>query len=172
MAQKFLALVRGILTQIEAVVISTGPDFAGRIPALSADGRLDLSLMPPGVGAQTQTLDASEALAAGAFVNIWNDSGDASVRLADADLGRPADGFVLQATVLGEPAIVYPLDGLNAALSGLTPGAEYWLGTLGGVTDEPLDESDELNGNKVSQLLGKAKSETELMTSDSDYVVL
>ena len=66
----------------------------------------------------------------------------------------------------------YPLDGANAQLTGLTIGARYWLGTAGGVTATPLDETDVANVNKISQYLGVAKSTTELVTDDQGYVVL
>ena len=42
----------------------------------------------------------------------------------------------------------------------------------GAVTDTPLDENDVANANKISQYLGKAKSATELITTDDGYVVL
>ena len=76
------------------------------------------------------------------------------------------------AVLMAQDALVYPLDGVNANLSGLTPGAEYWLGTAGAVTDTPLDENDVANANKISQYIGKAKSATELITTDDSYVVL
>jgi len=40
------------------------------------------------------------------------------------------------------------------------------------VTATPLDETDVANANKISQYLGVAKSETELVTDDDSYVVL
>ena len=67
---------------------------------------------------------------------------------------------------------MYPLDGTNAQLTGLTIGTRYWLGTAGAVTDTPLDETDTGNANKISQYLGVAKSATELVTDDDGYVVL
>ena len=58
------------------------------------------------------------------------------------------------------------------AATGLTIGARYWLGTAGGVTATPLDETSAANANKISQYLGVAKSATELVTDDDGYVVL
>ena len=57
-------------------------------------------------------------------------------------------------------------------MTGLTVGAAYWLGTAGGVIAVPLDEEDSNNANFISQYLGKAKSATELITTDDSYVVL
>ena len=36
----------------------------------------------------------------------------------------------------------------------------------------PLDETDPLNENRISQQIGKALSETELRTDDYGYVIL
>lgn len=171
MAQKFLARVSGQTRQVEANQTSAGAADAGKIPALDAAGKLDSSLMPNGVGANTQILPISETLSNGSFVNIWSDSGTAKVRLADNSNGREADGYVLTGASSGN-ATVYPLDGVNSSLSGLTPGAKYYLGTAGGVTATPLDETSAGNANKVSQYLGKAKSATELITTDDPAVVL
>lgn len=172
MAQKFLVRQGGKTLQAEAADVSAGVADAGRIPALDSSGRLSPTMMPPGIGAETQLITATENLAAGSFVNIYSDSGDLAVRLADNSNGRPADGYIQTAVLMAQDALVYPLDGVNANLSGLTPGAEYWLGTAGAVTDTPLDENDVANANKISQYLGKAKSATELITTDDSYVVL
>jgi hypothetical protein len=171
-AQKFLARESGKTKQKKAIQQSTGAADAGKIPALDSSGRFDESLMPLGIGAQVDILPASEALDAGDYVNIFSDSGVAKVRKADNSNGRPADGFVSEAVASSADATVYPLDGVNAAMSALTPGAEYWLGTAGDVIATPLDETDPLNENKISQQIGKALSATELRTDDYGYVIL
>ncbi|WP_313080430.1 hypothetical protein [Pulveribacter sp.] len=172
MAQRFLARTGGKTRQLEAKATSAGAADAGKIPALDSSGKLDMSMMPAGIGADTQILPASEALSAGNLVNIWSDGGVAKVRLADNSNGRAADGYVLDAVASAADATVFPLDGTNSELTGLTPGAEYWLGTAGGVIAVPLDETDSANANKISQYLGKAKSATELITEDDGYVIL
>lgn len=172
MAQGFLARVAGRTVQIIATVMSAGVADAGKIPALGADGRLDESVMPVGIGADTTQAVASEALGAGKFVNYHDNAGVFSARLADNSNGRHADGFVIEAVAASAVAIVYPLDGTNAGLSGLTSATRYWLGTAGGVTATPLNETDVANANKISQYLGVAKSATELVTDDDGYVVL
>lgn len=172
MAQRFLERKNGRTQQKQATVESAGAADAGKVLALDDDGRLHTSVLPAGIGADTQILPASEALSAGVFVNIWTDAGVAKVRLADNSNGREADGYVLEVVADAANATVYPLDGTNSELSGLTAGARYWLGTAGGVIDTPLVETDAANANKISQLLGKAKSETELITADDSYVVL
>lgn len=171
-AQKFLVREAGQTRQKSAVAQSVGVADAGKVAALDDTGRLDPSLMPLGIGVQVDILPASEALDAGDFVNIWADSGTVKVRKADNSNGREAHGFVSDAVSLAADATVHPLDGVNAAMSGLTPGAHYWLGTAGDVTDTPLDEAAPANANKVSQLLGVALSATELRTDDHEVVVL
>lgn len=172
MAQKFLVREGGKTKQKGALTVSAGATDAGKMFVPGAGGKWDMSLMPNGIGANTQIIPASENLSAGNLVNIWSDAGAVKVRLADNSNGRPADGYVLVAVAAPNDATVYPLDGTNSQLSGLTPGAEHWLGTAGGVVDTPLDESDVANANKISQYLGKAKSATELITTDDGYVVL
>lgn len=172
MAQGFLARVAGKTKQIFATVVSAGAGNAGNIVALDGSGRLDASVMPVGIGADTTQAVASEALGAGKFVNYHDNAGVFSARLADNSNGRQADGFVIEAFALAATATVYPLDGTNAALTGLTGSTRYWLGTAGGVTAAPLDETDTGNANKISQYLGVAKSATELVTDDDGYVVL
>lgn len=171
-AQKFIARVAGKLKQITATVISAGAADANKIPALASDGRLDLTVMPVGIGPATQSVVASEALGAGKFVNLWSDAGTLKARLADNSNGRPAHGFVVSAVASAASALVYPLDSPNTALSGLTVAAEYWLGTAGGVISTALDSASEANSNKVDQYLGIAKSPTELITTDDGYVIL
>lgn len=170
--QGFLARVAGKTKQILAIATSAGAADAGKIPALDSSGRLDGSMMPVGIGASTTLATASEAIGAGKFVNFWNDGGTFSMRLADNSNGRQADGYVIEAVSSAAVGTAYPLDGANAQLTGLTVGSRYWLGTAGGVTDTPLDETDSGNANKVSQYLGVAKSATELVTDDQGYVVL
>jgi hypothetical protein len=172
MAQKFMALVGGVKRLIEGLVSSAGAADAGKIPALGADGRLSMTMMPAGVGANSQPATATEAIGAGKFVNFHDNGGTFSMRLADNSNGRRADGFVLVAVANAAVGEVYPLDQINSALTGLTVGSDYWLGTAGGVVTPALDETNAGNAGKLSQYLGYAKSATELVTTDSDVVTL
>lgn len=172
MASKFLALVTGKIKQVAAVVTSAGAGDSGKIAALGLDGRWDMSLMPTGIGANTTQALASETIGVGKFVNFWSDAGVFSMRLADNSNGRIAHGFVATAVTSGSAGAAYPLDSTNSDLSTLTVGSNYWLGTAGGVLATALDETDVANVGKISQLLGVAKSATELVTADSDPVEL
>lgn len=170
--QGFIARVAGKYQQIFGIQTSAGAADAGKIPAAGDDGRLHASFLPLGIGANTTQAVASEALGAGKFVQFHSNGGVFSMRLADNANGRQADGFVLAAVASSAVGTVYPLDGTNAQLTGLTIGTRYWLGTAGGVTPTPLVETDTANANKISQYLGVAKSATELVTDDDGYVVL
>lgn len=120
----------------------------------------------------SQPVVASEALAAGRFVNLYANAGVLNARLADNSNNRPAHGFVRSAAASAATATVYPMDGINSALTGLTIGGTYYLGTAGAALATPLDATDTANNGKIDQKLGVAKSATELLTDDYDYVVL
>ena len=118
-------------TVVNSKTTSAGAGDTGKVVALDATGRIDSSMMPVGIGADTQSITTSEAIAAGAFVNIWNSTG-AKLRNADATVsGKEAHGFVLVGAASGALAIVY-FEGTNTAVTGQTPGLVY-LSTTPGV---------------------------------------
>ena len=129
-AKKLLRLIGGVITEVFGVQSSAGAANAGDLVALDDTGRLDNSMMPVGIGADTATITASETLAAGDWVNVWNDSG-AKARKADATTaGKEAHGFVLSAVTSGNPATVY-FEGTNTQVTGQTPGPVYLQTTAG-----------------------------------------
>lgn len=153
-AKKFLRLVNGVLTEIFGVQTSAGAGNAGDLVSLDDSGRIDNSMMPVGIGADTSTISASETLAAGDWVNVWNDSG-AKVRKADATTaGKEVHGFVLAAVTSGNPATVY-FEGTNTQVSGQTPGPVY-LQTTAGTGGATIPSA---SGNVVQQI-GVAVSAT------------
>ena len=157
---KYLALdpSTGRTKEVVSSQTSAGAGDAGKIPALSANGKLDPSMMPPGVGEEARTVVASETLAAGDLVNLWNDAGTIKVRKADATTnGKRAHGFVESAVTSGASATVFYV-GINGSVTGLTVGSDYFLGTTpGAVTTAPPSAT----GNLV-QRVGTAMSATEL----------
>ena len=154
-AKKFLRLVNGVLTEIFGVQTSAGAANAGDLVSLDDTGRIHNSMMPIGIGTDTATVTASEALAAGDWVNIWNDAGTAKVRKADATTaGKEVHGFVLSAVTSGNPATVY-FEGTNTQVTGQTPGPVFLQTTPGrGGTTIPS-----ASGNVVQQI-GVAVSAT------------
>jgi hypothetical protein len=128
---KYLTNNAGTITEVASLQSSAGAGDAGKIPALDAAGRLDNSMMPSGIGADTASVTSSENLAAGDLVNIWNSTG-AKVRKADATTaGKEAHGFVLSAVTSPAAATVY-FEGSNTGVTGLTPGPQF-LSTTAGV---------------------------------------
>ena len=159
MADKYLKIgTGGNLEEVEATVQSAGAGNAGDIPALGADGKLDDTVMPDGIGAETQVWAASEALSPNDVVNIFDDTGTTKCRKADAtDATKPGDGYVKAAVELGANATVYT-DGYLPG-SGLTVGSKYFLSadTPGTVTTTPPSGT----GN-IMQQIGKAVSPTAI----------
>lgn len=170
MAQGFLARVNGRLQQIFAIVVSSGAANSGDIAALGADGRFDETVMPLGIGANIVVAEASEAISAGRFVNLFYDTGVLKMRLADNSNARPAWGYVRDSVASAVDGSVYRINTTNANMSALTPGADYWLGVAGGVIDTPLNA--ETDTGKLDQYLGVASSATELVTVEHSPVYL
>lgn len=164
----YLALVAGKLKEIAAIATSAGAGDAGKIPALDAAGKLDSTLMPTGVGADTASIAASENLAASDLVNVWNDSGTVKVRKADGTSeGKEANGFVLAGVTAPASATVY-FGGQLTGLSGLTPGARQYLSTTPGARTETAPSS---TGNVV-QCVGVAISATAISFELAEPVTL
>ncbi|NTV26670.1 MAG: hypothetical protein HGB01_10755 [Chlorobiaceae bacterium] len=169
-AQKFLSIVNGVKTLLQAITSSAGAADAGKMVALDDAGRLDNSMMPVGIGADTKAIVASENLSAGDFVNVYNDSGTPKVRKADATTaGKECNGFVLAAVTSGQNATVY-FEGTNTQRTGLTIGTRYVLGTTaGGIVAKASAPS--ATGN-VQQEVGVAISATEISFEPSEPIVI
>lgn len=130
---KYIKNNAGTLTEEASIQASAGAGDAGKIPALDAAGKLDNSMMPTGIGADTASIATSENLAAGDLVNIYDDAGTATARKADASTaGKEAHGFVLSAVTSPAAATVY-FDGTNTQVTGQTPGPVYLSATTPGL---------------------------------------
>lgn len=166
-AKKFLRLVSGVLTEVFGVQSSAGAGNAGDLVSLDETGRLDNSMMPVGIGTDTESVTASENLAAGDWVNVWNDAGTAKVRKADATTaGKEVNGFVLSVVTSGNPATVY-FEGTNTQVTGQTPGPVY-LQTTAGTGGATIPSA---SGNVVQQI-GVAVSATAVNFERGMPVVL
>lgn len=166
---KYLYNNAGTITEKASIQTSAGAGDAGKIPALDSAGKFDSSMMPVGVGEDLKSITASENLAAGDFVNVWNDVGTVKVRKADASTtGKEANGFVLSAVALGNSGTVY-FEGTNTQLTGLTGGSMYFLSatTPGGVTATAPSTA-----GQIVQKLGRALSTTEINFEASDPIAL
>lgn len=161
-AKSYLRRIAGRPVVTSAIIVSAGAANDGDHVALNASGKFDISVMPTGIGQNTISAVASEALAAGNFVNLYDVAGVLTVRKADATtVGKEAKGFVKVAVASAATATVYLNGNVNDALSGLTNGASYSLATTaGGIVLSSAEPS--ATGN-VAQVLGIALSTTSLM---------
>jgi hypothetical protein len=156
--RKFLAVIAGIDTLIPAAIVG-GTNNAYEIGALGPNGTFDVSMMPSGFGVDAENKPATEAIAAGALVNVWLSGSTPSIRNADnTSAGKPAVGFCPAAIASGASGTVY-YSGIITGLTGLTVGSEYYLGTVGGVV---LGSSLPTNTGTIIQSIGIALTTTTL----------
>jgi hypothetical protein len=157
-SSKFLTIINGVRSLVPAIAASAGAADANKVMMTGSDGKIDLSLMPTGVGPAVSTIVASEALSAGDFVNIFNNAGTPNVRKADASNNRPAHGFLLAAAAANANASVYR-SGANTAVTGLTAGVDYYLSaSMAGLSTAIAPST----AGQFIQVLGTATSSTQL----------
>lgn len=156
---KYLDMVSGVMTQLAAVATSAGAGDAGKLAALDGGGKWDISMMPSGLaGVDTLAVVASEALADGDLVNIWDSAGTFKVRKADgASAGKEAHGFVKAGYSSSASATVY-FEGTNDHVTGLSPGVQYLSATTAGLATATPPSGT----GKVIQRVGYAGSATAL----------
>lgn len=162
-ANKFLSNVAGKIKEVFGQQTSAGIADANKIVALDATGKLDISLLPPGVAAETVVAITSENLTAGNFVNLYDNAGTLTLRKADATTtSKPAHGFVIANSTSPASNTMYILGVQNAFQAGMTVGIRQFLSTTpGGVTATAPSTA----GNLVQEL-GIALSATEILTID------
>ena len=169
MASKYLELTSSGTAEKEALVTSAGAADGGKIVALNSAGKVDETMMPDGIGADTTIAVAYENLAASNLVNLFNDGGTLKARKADASGGfaKQADGFVKTSFATGASATVYN-DGTVTGLTGLTVGAKYYLS---GSAAGSVSATPPTTAAYISQYVGKAKSATELIFEQGEPIL-
>lgn len=167
--QKFLALIAGKTKEILGIDVSAGAGDAGKIAVLGADGRWDSSMMAAGFGAETILVVASEAIAAGDFVNLYVNAGVINMRKADAsNAAKEANGYVLAAVASAASGTVY-YGNLNTQQTGLTVGDTLYLShTVPGKATSVVPTGV----GKIVQRLGKARTATEILVEIGETVEL
>lgn len=171
-AQKILILdpSTGLVKEYVPVDTSSGASDKGKLIALDASGHLDETLLPTGIGADTASIKASEAISSGDFVNVYDDSGTAKIRKANAtDATKPAHGFVKDGVSANSNGTVY-FRGGNTKMTGLSVGDTYCLSASTGGGVEKITNAPSSTGNTL-QVLGEAISTTELEVSITQPVV-
>lgn len=167
MADKYIKNNAGTLTEIEGKVVSAGAGDAGKIVALDATGKIDNSILPVGIGKDTQQISATENISPGGWINVFNNAGAFGVRKADGTtIGKECHGFILDAATTGNPVTVY-FEGTNTQVTGQTPGVVFLSTTAGQGTANAPNAS----GNVV-QRLGVATSATSVSFEAAQPIVL
>ena len=124
-------------------------------------------MMPVGFGDDVALIQASENLASGEWVNVWNDAGSFRVRKADGTTeGKETHGFVLENVTSGQNARVF-FEGTNNQVTGQTPGRVFLSTTPGDGTSTAPSGS----GNVV-QIIGFATSATSVNFQYNQPIVL
>ena len=154
---KYIKNSAGVLTEEAAIQTSAGAGDAGKIPALDAAGRLNVNMMPTGIGADTASIVTSENLAAGDLVNLYDNAGTVTARKADAATNKPAVGYVLAGTTSPAAATVY-FEGQNNQMSGLVGGDQYLSVTVPGRTQAAAPTA----AGHIVQVVGFATAATTL----------
>ncbi len=168
MPDKYLYNNAGTITERSSIDTSAGAGDAGKIVALDSSGRLPNNMMPTGIGADTASIQASETISAGAFVNVHSVTGSFRVRNADASTtGKQADGFVLAGAASGANATVY-FEGTNTQVSSATPG-QVWLSDSvpGG-----FQSSAPTGNGKISQKVGIAVGSSSINFDKGEPIAL
>lgn len=190
---KFIKNSAGTLTEEAALTSSAGAADANKLPALNAagvlddtilnatttqaanktvktgaDGKLDPTLMPNGIGADTAQLAASEALGAGDLINIWDNAGAFNMRKADASTpGKHAMGYVTAAVAQGATGTVY-FEATNSQVTGLVAGDQF----LSATTPGKCTNVAPTGAGKVVQRVGFAISATAFNFQKGEPIVL
>lgn len=165
---KYLTNENGRMVEKMGVEASAGAGSAGGLPQLDSAGKLDSSVMPTGLGDDSQTVDASENISAPAFVNIWNDGGTPKVRAADATTeGKEVVGYITTAATTGAGVKVF-FEGVSSGHSSLTIGERQYLATTAG----QISATAPSGTGVVVQCLGEAISATEIAFEKSDPITL
>lgn len=162
----FMTIEEGRQRLKTALATSAGAGDAGKLVKTDASGRIDMSMMPIGIGPDAKTMVASEAIAARDLVNV---ASSGQIRKADASNDRPANGFVLSAIASTASGLVY-FEGIITGLSGLTVGSRYFLSDSisGSITATAVTAG----AGKISQEVGVAISATELSFEPQSAVLL
>ncbi|MFG0381102.1 hypothetical protein ACF8C6_09075 [Pseudomonas sp. zbq_18] len=168
--------VDSVNSQTGVVVLDAG-DVGAEYP-LTAGANITINRTDPGnpvisatggTGIEPESIEASEALSAGHYVNLFNDGGTLKARKAGGSGKYPAHGFVKAAVSAAATAEVYPLAANNDALSGLSIGVTCYLSTS---TAGAVQLTAPNSSGVLRQELGVAISATEILHTNSIPVEL
>jgi len=142
---------------VTPITVSTGPTDGSKAVQTKADGTLDASFLPPGVGEESITRLFAENVTAPAVVLVV--AGE--LVAADASVGnasRAMQGFITNSGTTGVAGKMY-YGGISSGWSGLTVDAPYFLAAASGdITDTPITTA-----GQTHQYFGTAISATEIL---------
>jgi len=133
---------------------------------LSPDRIADDSLPP--VKIKGTPMRVSDAVAAGNFVNVWDNGGLFFIRPAQADVeGKEAHGFVRSAGAAGAVVTMWS-SGYNEFVSGMVPGSVFLSSTVAGRATKAVPQ----NAGNVVQQLGTAVNDTTIHYNPAPRILL
>lgn len=155
---KFLALLTGRVSEVQPIVTSAGAGDASKMIQTDSNGLIDPSLMPSGITPDQKSGTSNGSITAKDLCFVET-AGTIARATAAAGTPQPTIGYALTSVATGQP-IVIQLEGKISGLTGLTPGARYFLSdvTPGGLLIAP----GPTGAGKISQFVGTALSATEL----------
>jgi hypothetical protein len=89
---------------------------------------------------------------------VFKDPTNGEVKLADRELGLPANGFILDNVAVDGTVKVWRISQLITGLTNLNVGKQYYLGTAGAV----VDAAPAFGTGFLMQKIGKAASTSTL----------
>lgn len=162
-------LTTGQAQQYSPLQASAGSASAGAVVALNGSGQVDATMLPATQGLPSISLPATEAISAGALVNVWVNGANTSIRNASAtDATKPATGFVLSAVASGSNGSVNFAGAVNTGATGLTTGAPVFLSTTAGASTSVAANA----AGNLLQYVGWALSNTEYTFNPSPGIIL
>lgn len=164
---KFLSWVTGRVTEVQPVASSAGAGDAGKMIQLDSNGLLDSSLMPSGIGADQKSGTSNGTITIRDLCYV--ETAGTIARASAAAAGNQCIGWATSSVATANPVIIQ-LEGKISGLSGLTPGARYFLSdvTPGGLLIAP----GPTGAGKLAQYVGTAVSATELDFEPDDAILL
>lgn len=163
-AQQLVSLTSSGLKFISGTIVG-GAAYAYQVLLLGANGKIDPTVLPDGIGPDTLTGTAAGALSANALVNI---SATGTIQAADCTASRPAHGYTPAATSSNATATVYKYGTIIITGGTLTPGQPVYLGASGAFTQTPMITA----GSGIWQQIGVASSATTIEFNPLEAITL
>lgn len=125
------------------------------------------TLRPGGQAGNNISFLASEAIAFGAAVNLYNNAGTLGVRNATSSVStKMCHGFALLPIASGTYGSVGMGGQLITGLSGLTLGSNYWLSSIAGT----IQTTPDIAAGHIEQYVGIALDAASLYIKPTNWI--